>query len=507
MARRRQIGLRLAVASVVAVGLAVAWGTVAMWAGVFVVQFQYRAQVYENILVRADGTPVVQTQQLRNYRWSDQTYRTLDGKVVEVGTSDQLPATSFASRDKPPGLFEYNFHWAERLAGVGGGQPTSALWFAVRDDQPLGRVYLVGYDSKSNALVGYIARNGFGRALPPRDQWFDIGRAPLAWGNGAIASTSQIAPAAKSYSYSYVTGESQLPPWLLYVIDGEAVIEVDVRSHSVRTVLKATNIGQVTMGYEQPPSAARSTAAEQKGREEPATKTRQPDFIPRVAVRTDDRVIVIDPAKGDRREYLLNGSFRDTYFSGYLLASGELLVEWQEKGAPPGETNLAWLRTDGSIARQEKLSLAAVPQPSEKLGMWLAVPVAPVAAGWLAGVSVIAPLGMIQSNEVATYGEGLRKVFDVAGLPLVAVVAISILLALQTMRLQRRYHRGDTGAWATFVFLLGVPGFVAYLVENRRAKMEECGACHEVVPRDREACASCHAEFAPPPRVGTEVFA
>jgi predicted amidophosphoribosyltransferase len=61
--------------------------------------------------------------------------------------------------------------------------------------------------------------------------------------------------------------------------------------------------------------------------------------------------------------------------------------------------------------------------------------------------------------------------------------------------------------WVTFVLLLGLPGFLAYLIEHRRAKLETCSECGKVVPRDREACAACDAEFAAPARVGTEIFA
>ena len=87
------------------------------------------------------------------------------------------------------------------------------------------------------------------------------------------------------------------------------------------------------------------------------------------------------------------------------------------------------------------------------------------------------------------------------------MIALSAVLAWQTVKLQRKYHRPATRVWATFVFLLGLPGFLAYLVEQRRPKMEACPQCKENVPRDRSACASCHTEFLAPPRLGMEIFA
>jgi hypothetical protein len=57
------------------------------------------------------------------------------------------------------------------------------------------------------------------------------------------------------------------------------------------------------------------------------------------------------------------------------------------------------------------------------------------------------------------------------------------------------------------VLLLGLPGFFGYWLEHRRPKLESCDACDEIVPRDREACAACDAQFPTPPLMGTEIFA
>jgi hypothetical protein len=98
-------------------------------------------------------------------------------------------------------------------------------------------------------------------------------------------------------------------------------------------------------------------------------------------------------------------------------------------------------------------------------------------------------------------------VANAACAPLIAVLVVAAVCSWVTMKLQRKYKRSATLAWSVFVFLLGVPGFFAYLVEHRRTKLEACSQCGEVVPRDRETCAACDAEFAPPARVGTEIFA
>jgi hypothetical protein len=114
---------------------------------------------------------------------------------------------------------------------------------------------------------------------------------------------------------------------------------------------------------------------------------------------------------------------------------------------------------------------------------------------------------MLQTNDVPTYADGLAKVFGLAWPPLVLVIVVGAALAWLTYRLQQKYRRPGTGAWVTFVLLLGLPGFLAYWLEQRRPKLEACGSCHAIVPRDRDACAACDSQFPAPPLVGTEIFA
>jgi hypothetical protein len=57
------------------------------------------------------------------------------------------------------------------------------------------------------------------------------------------------------------------------------------------------------------------------------------------------------------------------------------------------------------------------------------------------------------------------------------------------------------------VFLTGMPGLVAYLIEHRREARSACPACGRVVPRKRDACAQCGEAFPEPRLTGVEVFA
>jgi hypothetical protein len=48
---------------------------------------------------------------------------------------------------------------------------------------------------------------------------------------------------------------------------------------------------------------------------------------------------------------------------------------------------------------------------------------------------------------------------------------------------------------------------VGYLFHRRWPVMDACPACGRPVPRDRDSCAACGAEFPPPALKGIEVFA
>ena len=58
-----------------------------------------------------------------------------------------------------------------------------------------------------------------------------------------------------------------------------------------------------------------------------------------------------------------------------------------------------------------------------------------------------------------------------------------------------------------FAFIFGLPGWIAYRFHRTWPVLEECPACHQPSPRDREDCLDCGKAFPPPPLKGIEVFA
>jgi hypothetical protein len=228
-------------------------------------------------------------------------------------------------------------------------------------------------------------------------------------------------------------------------------------------------------------------------------------LVTRIAVRSPDRITILNWPSKNKREFTLPEPTRDKDFTVNALPSGELLLIWSKNRRET--TMLTWIRPDGTVVREREITLNSYGGDDEQTAAWVAAAVAPIPVGWAAVLGLLAPLEMIQTNQVANYGEAVTKMFDPGILPLVAIAMCSMLLAWITFRIQRKYHRQANSVWVTFVLLLGLPGFLAYLIEHRRAKLERCAECGKVVPRDREACAACNRDFAAPSRAGTEIFA
>src|SRR4051812_35762824 len=94
MNRRKQLGARLTAAFVVAIGIGAVWAMLLVWIGTLAVQFSQREWVQESIDVLRDGTPVIQSRSSSN--WLDVSYRTLEGRPIEVDAGQTLPGATFS---------------------------------------------------------------------------------------------------------------------------------------------------------------------------------------------------------------------------------------------------------------------------------------------------------------------------------------------------------------------------------------------------------------------------
>ena len=89
---------------------------------------------------------------------------------------------------------------------------------------------------------------------------------------------------------------------------------------------------------------------------------------------------------------------------------------------------------------------------------------------------------------------------------ILATCLLPSLLALVTWRIENSFN--NKLAWATFAFVLGLPGFLGYWFHrNRKATLLSCLKCSALIPRLGSECESCQEPLSLPSRIGTEIFA
>jgi hypothetical protein len=227
-----------------------------------------------------------------------------------------------------------------------------------------------------------------------------------------------------------------------------------------------------------------------------------------LALRSNDRIIMYNPETGGRRDFVIPDQIRAAQFDVSWIAPEKLLLQTQPGNWSGGPfKKLWWIDTTGKIEREVELKLSGWTPTSPRQTAWQFFSVAQVPIAWIVGVLIVAPLVVLQNLHAPSFTSALAQTFSDTWLPLVLILALSAVLAWLTIKLQRKYRRSSSREWAAFVFLFGPAGFIAYLLQHRRPKLEACAGCGAIVPRDRDACAACATPFAPPARVGTEIFA
>jgi hypothetical protein len=499
-ARRIETGRPIVAAFLLAYGLAVVWALLIMWGLATFGWFENRPDVTEHIVVRVDGSPLIEARTIEVGTSIALSRRTLDGKEAPIKGVRFLHETRLAQREPVPGVVRLPLPWnaGYRVAGnTDGGHPPTD-WYLVRDDSAGRYAYFAGFDAISKLPTGFIGRNGFRVARPERDEQFTL---PDTY-------HAQIS--------TFMTGERDLFSWgivylhpqfdqsesMRYLTEADRLWAVDLRQRSARVVFEAPGLISTDLLTTRKEIAQQPAAGAKKADNE------QSDLSDEIAVRTDDRIVLYDLATSSRRDFVLPKQLPNLNLVIYWVAPTQLLLQYEEGEWSGGHIeHLLWIDPSGAIQRQAEVKVAGSVSESPRKILSGMSGVIPISIAWLLGVSIGAPLVLFQNHLAGSYANGVAQSFSAAWPPLVFVLILSAAFAWVTLQLHRKYRRPATGAWVAFVLLMGLPGFIAYLVEHHRHKLEACPQCGEIVPRDRDACAACNTEFAPPPRVGTEIFA
>jgi hypothetical protein len=405
-----------------------------------------------------------------------------------------------------------------RIIGSTDGKDPPGAWYFVRGDDQTGDVYVTGFDGISKLPLGFIGRNGYRAAKPALTEQFNVPKSRLWEGFNYVTQSSHQLEQRRLVRPEQINSRQSNDELLVYLLGVDQLWEIDLPQRSARSRIHfdgAMSMGPIRVNravFDQLPTQLpdQSTAKEKKEWQQKNENERF-QYAGLTGVRQLDRLILFDLHHGKKETFLLPEQLRDRRFSAFLVDPDQMLIEAHEQrdeywsGGPIGR--LFWINRKGEMQREKELKLAGLVPPAPRSRAWGASSLVPVSFVWILGVALGAPLYLLQINYMPDFASSVSFVARVSWPPLVLVVTIAIVLTWLTLRLQGKYRRTASGAWATFVFLFGVPGFLAYLVEHRRSKLESCQQCGQIVPRDREACAACDTEFAPPPRVGTEIFA
>jgi hypothetical protein len=484
---RKGILQPLILAAILATGFVVAWGLISLWAVEVGVYVAGSDRAHERLLILPDGTPRVVREQGQP---GSPEYLDLEGHPVPPPESDvagwltggHLPASLPA---------EGANGWDRRIRTFADGQLPAVFWYLLSDGRPDGTAYFVGYDSKSKACVGYLGTAGFREGPPPAEELIPFGGRTAGPQTRVLSPQSADNPTGHPRDDLFARGpHGSVAMWDVYVFgrDGQ-LYHADLRHRTLRVILDQLHL---------------RSAALVAGVPDPVRGTSW-----RLAVRTDDAVLLLDEADHVSRQYLIPDELRGQGFTFAETTTGEAVMFWNspfDELATNVEYRIWWVDENGRC-REARTGLSAPGnlRPTQVFGA--AVAPAPLVLGGFVAFGRTKEL--LEAGLAGSYPEALLRAVSEFWPALAIAQLLAAGLALLSYRRQVRYGAGpwERVIWPLFVLLLGLPGWVGYRFGRSWTAVDACPSCGVGVPRDRENCVRCEAEFPAAAPRGTEVFA
>ncbi|TWU23584.1 hypothetical protein [Bythopirellula polymerisocia] len=496
-------------AIVVGVGIAIAWAFVCGIGGQLVRGLiGSERQANESLHVALDGTVFIVTTSGGNYD-AKRTYRTLEGKKVELQEEESsLYFQALQNRPKEPALLSNPIEWRARIGGTTDTGNPAVYWYLIRDNSREGHAYLAGYESQSEQLIGYLDRKGFHETFPQSEDSFNLQGGLAGYSQFYYASNGYTEPPSTNPQFRYMRGSTEIVPpyWVIFLMDVDRIWRIDLRERTLSVFETTSDAISITMISEPLPLLAGDE--KQNGKLEQALEESRRKTVRRLAVRHADRIEVWNPTAEAKKVFSLPERLRQADMRALSLGNGQMLIQlvhgYWERGS---RLELVWLNEAGSEVRNENLELVGYVPPNPRTQAWQLAGVAPVPALWGFYEFIGRPFGFINNYQDPTYSAALKHAWRETWPACVAVLFLSAIAAWQALRWHKQHYLSGGILWAGFVFLLGVPGLVAYWLHFRGSPVAECASCGKQVPRDRDACARCAEPFPEPSLKGTEIFA
>jgi hypothetical protein len=463
----------LTLAGLLALGFMVVWMLFSEWILGVCLYVAGSERATERLIFLLDGTPLVEVDGGDDRR--NCTYRDLEGTPVPRPANEGggwLRGTELLAR--------HDFDGARPVGcmrSFADGRTPAGFWYYIGEGGRQGTGYFVAYDSQSKTLIGYLGTAGFRADPVPPGERFPAGA-------GVQIQCTQGSHGTQHPNPDNVgrAPRGSLSSWDVYVAghDGK-LYHADLQERTSEVIWQGALV----------------VTAVVPGLRDPLHGT--PHYL---AVRTDDAIVLLDERGGGLNVYPIPAPLRERRLSFALTTASEAVMYWKSPADPVAteeQYHIGWVPQEGR-SREATLSL-------EQDGNWVQLagilfPSPLMLAGY---ILYERPARLSNEGRPTTYAEALADYAP--ALTLAQLVAA--VLALACYRRQVRYgaSRAERLVWPLFVLALGLPGWIGYRFGRAWPVLEACPACSAAVPRDRDACAGCAAEFPAPALKGTEVFA
>jgi hypothetical protein len=478
-------------ASLLAVGFAGVWGILVKF-GHETLRSLRPATVEERPLFLADGTAVVERVCMVNGQQTvppQEQFRDLEGNLVQV-PADARWVTGVPLYGRGPGegllggWLSPDESWDWRVRRLSEPQE-SVSWYFLCDGRRHGSAYFVAYDTREARRVGYLGTAGF-RADPlPAEECF-----PFDGSDRGIVfhllnhrTYGRFLPVSRQISHQpRIVG----PEPVYLRADNDTIYQVDLAGRLVRVAYVGGPV----------------RSADLLTRYAPAPAVGQTFLI----VRTEEAVLEFDGQNQLARRFPLPPDLPERGFSWIEAPSGEIILlsdREYDYQADKVRFQFSWFDAAGRPLRQQESWLQMSRQSDDRV--LAAGSLSPAVGSWI----FIDPLTIRYFRQWSGYFQLLHNRLTLMWPALVLIHVVAAGLAWLGYRRLVRFGstRAERVVWSVFVLLLGFPGWVGFRFARSWPVLEPCPACGSAAPRDRLACAGCRAEFPPPARKGTEVFA
>jgi hypothetical protein len=408
------------------------------------VNFQrYAPGLANNGMVNLDGTPRPVPEAVESGAFS------LNDAVV---TQASIPGTS--DNDSGARSTVERLHTSDR-----------GNWFARLDEGHRDRTYLEGYDWVTRRRIGFLSARGFTQARPEAaDQWVmpNAEKSKLSEVFEGLVYFHDTADSITLPGGVYAT-ERQIPTRLTFLAAFDGVWEVDFASQKTRRIADIPGIRAICRLAAIPAESGGTTVLS----------------VESLLVATSDRLIVLDPVGGTRREYPLPENRSTKSVQIFSVNDGglvlyQLLVKDGRFDAT--HVRLWWLDKTGKVTR----TIDTPPQPPpdglfeqppvQGATMSLAFPTPlPAIIGWglqLYGVSQTNPADREPYEDPSTQ--------ILLGWFTAMTALIGAVCAALAVRRACQLGGAVPWQWGLFAFVLGLPGLIGLLYAKRRPELVQC---------------------------------